>query len=148
MPPTLLALLGFAAWPLLLVAAIISWRSVLVLRGRAAHGNCVESLPVFAAIVVVAGLGERLAVTDPLAPVLLAARVGQSVVHLTSTSHWAVVVRFGLFAVQVGIGAWWLGWCANPPAERLYSSMFRTHNGPSWSTTGSRRTTAPMMVAV
>lgn len=128
MSPTLLTLLGFAAWTLLLVAAIISWRSVLVLRGRAAndfattgedvsplamrlsraHANCVESLPVLAAIVVVAGLGERLAVTDPLAPVLLAARVGLSVVHLASTSHRAVVVRFGLFAVQVGIGMWWV----------------------------------------
>ncbi|MFT5686058.1 MAG: putative MAPEG superfamily protein, partial [Myxococcota bacterium] len=108
MSPSILALL--------LVVAIIGWRSVLVLREDVspfamrlsrAHANCVENLPVFAAIVVVAGFAERFAVTDPLAPVLLAARVGQSVVHLASTSYWAVMVRFGLFVVQVGIGVWW-----------------------------------------
>ena len=49
----------------------------------------------------------RTAITDPLAPWLLGARVVQSVVHLASLSEAAVTVRFGFFAVQVAIAAWW-----------------------------------------
>lgn len=47
-------------------------------------------------------------ITDPLAIVLLACRVGQSIVHLASVSNLAVNMRFALFAAQIGIVAYWL----------------------------------------
>jgi hypothetical protein len=49
----------------------------------------------------------KTAVTDPLAPWLLAARVVQSSVHLASLSEAAVSLRFAAFAVQLAIAAWW-----------------------------------------
>jgi hypothetical protein len=55
---------------------------------------------------VVAG---RSAVTDPLAWVLLGARIVQSSAHLASLSVAAVNLRFAAFAVQLGIALWWAG---------------------------------------
>ena len=128
MSPTILALLLYAAWTLLLVAGIAGQRALLVLRGRPAnsftttgddvspfsarlcraHGNCVENLPVFGGVVLAAALTDKLAITDPLALVLLGARLGQSLTHLISTSHIAVSVRFAFFAAQVGILVYWV----------------------------------------
>jgi hypothetical protein len=50
---------------------------------------------------------KRSNVTDPLAPWLLAARVVQSGVHLSSLSAAAVNVRFLAFAVQIAIAVYW-----------------------------------------
>lgn len=72
-----------------------------------AHANCVESLPIFGGLLLVAIAAGRTAVTDPLACVLLAARVFQSLVHLVSTSPAMVMVRFTAFAVQMAIGVYW-----------------------------------------
>jgi len=72
-----------------------------------ARDNCYETLPLFAALALGASIAGRLAVTDPLAMWVLYARVGQSVVHLSSTSVPAVQLRAGLFFVQVLIYAWW-----------------------------------------
>ena len=47
-------------------------------------------------------------VTDPLALWALAARVGQSITHLISTSSLAVQVRFGFFFAQFLIQVWWI----------------------------------------
>ena len=127
MSPTLLALLLYAAWTLLLLGLIAGHRSVLVLRGRPAnrftpagddvspfaarlcraHANCTENLPIAGAVLVVAQLSGHADITDPLAFVLVGARLGQSVTHLISTSHPAVVVRFGFFLGQVGLLGWW-----------------------------------------
>ena len=49
----------------------------------------------------------RAPVTDPLAFVLLEARVAQSSIHLTSLSSAAVTLRFSALAVQVGIAVIW-----------------------------------------
>lgn len=51
-----------------------------------AHANCVEGLPIFGGLLVVALATGRANVTDALAPCLLAARVVQSSIHLASTS--------------------------------------------------------------
>lgn len=125
---SLAALVGYAAWTLLLVTGIALVRSGLVLvRRRApgaftpdmadvspfaarlarAHANCVENLPIFAALVVAAHLGGRPEVVDGLATAVLGARVAQSTVHLISTSSPAVLVRFAFFGVQVAIEAVW-----------------------------------------
>ena len=129
MGPTATALLGFAAWYLLLTFALGIFRSGLVLSGKKsansfatdgsdvgdfgrrlnrARDNCFETLPLFAAIVLAASLMNKISVIDPLAMYLLYARIGQSVTHLASTSIPATNVRFALFLVQLVIYAIWV----------------------------------------
>ncbi len=72
-----------------------------------AFANCVEGLPIFGGLLVVALLTDRTSITDPLAPWLLAARIVQSCIHLASLSVMAVNLRFAAFAVQVVIAAYW-----------------------------------------
>jgi uncharacterized MAPEG superfamily protein len=67
-----------------------------------AHMNCVENLPVYAAIVValVATSVESRAI-DSLAVTLLAARIGQTVTHIVMPpSNVAATLRFTLFFLQ------------------------------------------------
>ena len=128
MSHTLLALLGFICWTLALLVLMEAVRSKLVLTGEVAansfnpgnsnlspfmqrlaraHANCLEGLPVFGGLMVVAILAGRSSVTDPLAYALLAARILQSTIHLASTSSTAVTARFAAFAVQMGIAVYW-----------------------------------------
>jgi uncharacterized MAPEG superfamily protein len=128
MNATTFALTGFIAWTLLLLVLMEALRSQLVLTRRVrangfqpdnanlspfmqrlgrAHANCLEGLPVFGGLMLVALITERSALTDPLAPWLLAARVVQSVIHLVSLSAIAVTLRFTAFAVQMAIGVYW-----------------------------------------
>lgn len=129
MSPSALALVGYAAWTLLFVIAIISYRTGLVLAKKHSangfdpsgsdisefserlcrtHANCYENLPVFAALILVAMVTGNGAVTDPLARWVLVARVAQSTVHLISTSEVAVTIRATLQSVQLGIMAYWV----------------------------------------
>ena len=122
MNSSLLALTGFVAWTLLLLVLMESLRSRLVLlktvpsngfqpdngnlspfmqRLARAHANCLEGLPVFGGLLVIAALAGQTAITDPLALVLLGARVVQSLIHLASLSVMAVNLRFSAFAVQM-----------------------------------------------
>lgn len=73
-----------------------------------AHANCYENLPTVAALIVLAVATGNRDVTDPAALVLVAARIGQSLVHLRSTSNRAVSLRFVFFAVQAGIVGYWV----------------------------------------
>jgi uncharacterized MAPEG superfamily protein len=121
-------LVGLAAWTLFLLILMEALRSRLILtkaiaanafrpdnanlspfmqRLARAHANCVESLPVFSALLLVALLTNRTGVTDPLAPWLLAARLLQSCAHLASLSVPAVWIRFLAFAVQIAIAVYW-----------------------------------------
>lgn len=122
------ALALFISWALLLLFLMEVLRSRLVLAGRLAsnefrpdnanlspfmqrlaraHANCVESLPVFGGLLVLALVTGQGAVTDPLALWFVAARVVQSSIHLASLSVVAVNLRFAAFAAQMGIGAYW-----------------------------------------
>ena len=128
MNPTLTALVGFIAWSLFLLVLMEAIRSKLVLtkavaangftpdnsnlspfmqRLARAHANCVESLPVFGGLMLVAVLAGKSSITDPLAYALLGARILQSIIHLGSLSALAVTLRFSAFAVQMGIGVYW-----------------------------------------
>lgn len=128
MGATVFALTGFIAWTLLLLVLMEALRSQLVMSRRVpanrfqpdnanlspfmqrlarAHANCLEGLPIFGGLMLVALVTERTAVTDPLAPWLLAARIVQSVIHLASLSVTAVTLRFTAFAVQMAIGVYW-----------------------------------------
>ena len=129
MGPTGTALLGFAAWYLLLTFALGLFRSGLVLSGKKAantfatdgsdvgafgrrlnraRDNCFETLPLFVAIALAAQLANRVAVLDPLAMYLLYARIGQSLTHLASTNILAINVRFAFFIAQLVIYAIWV----------------------------------------
>src|SRR6188474_1318009 len=93
-------LLGFATWTALLLLftiGIYRWTRIFsgtvpirdfpadasggaewYRRATRAHANCIENLPVFGAIVVVAAaVGARGAALDALRVVLLCARIGQ-----------------------------------------------------------------------
>ena len=128
MSNTALALTGFIAWALLLLVLMEAIRSKMVLTGEVpasgfdplnstlgpfmqrlarAHANCVEGLPIFGGLMLVALATGRPGVTDGLAPVLLGARILQSLIHLASTSNAAVIARFTAFAVQMAIGVYW-----------------------------------------
>ena len=129
MSNTAVALLGFTSWTLFLVLSIAMFRGYWSVKGGhalnafapdgsdvspfsnricRAHANCLESLPVFAVIALYALATDQTSVTDPLALYVLAARVGQSTIHMISTAVPAVLVRANLFAVQVGIMGWLL----------------------------------------
>ena len=129
MSKSALVLTLFIAWALLLLVVMEILRSHLVLTGRArsnefkpdnsnispfmqrlarAHANCVESLPLFGGLLLVALVTGRTAATDPLAPWLLGARALQSSIHLASTSVVAVNARFAAFMLQVAIAVYWV----------------------------------------
>ena len=128
MSPTLAALTGFASWALCLLVLMEVIRAKLVVtkavpadkftpdnstlspfmqRLARAHANCVEGLPIFGSLMVIAVIAGKTAITDPLAYYFLAARILQSLIHLSSVSARAVTLRFAAFAVQMGIGVYW-----------------------------------------
>jgi uncharacterized MAPEG superfamily protein len=71
-------------------------------RSMRAHANCVENLPVFAALVL---LGSARAVPGDLfqlaAFAVLPARILQTVAHIWSGRSRAVLARFVFFCVQL-----------------------------------------------
>lgn len=123
-----LVLAFFISWTLVLLVLMEVLRSHLVLTGRSrsnefnpensnlspfmqrlarAHANCLEGLPVFGGLLLLALATGRTEVTDPLAPWLLGARIAQSGIHLASLSVMAVNARFTAFAVQLAIAVYW-----------------------------------------
>lgn len=129
MTPTATALLGYLLWMTLILLSLGGFRGVLTLTGKRAansfdpsgidvspfsgrlcrvHANCYESFPIVGGVMLFALATGATSVTDPLAYVVLGARVGQSVVHLASTSVPAVLLRFALFVVQIAIALLWL----------------------------------------
>lgn len=128
MNPTLTALTGFVAWSLFLLVLMEVIRSKLVVtraipangftpdnanlspfmqRLARAHANCVEGLPIFGSLMLIAVVAGKTGLTDPLAYAFLGARIVQSVIHLCSLSPLAVTLRFSAFAIQIAIGVYW-----------------------------------------
>ncbi len=124
-----LALTGYIGWFMLLLLMLATVRVGAVLTAHRApnsfrpdgtdmtpfvarlvrtHANCYESFPLIGGTLLLAMATGSTAITDPLALVLLACRIGQSIVHLASVSNLAVNLRFALFAAQIGIAAYWL----------------------------------------
>lgn len=129
MSPSVLALVGYVAWTILLAMTIVFYRTALVLKKQRAandflpsgedvspfsnrlcraHANCYENLPVFAALILLALVTDNAGITDSLARWVLVARVAQSTVHLISTSEMAVSLRAVFLLVQLGIEAYWV----------------------------------------
>ena len=118
-------LLGFAAWTLMtLMATVGLYRWSRILTGRAAisqwraneqqgsewycramraHANCVENLPVYGAVVLCATAAQvNDGVLNVLAPILLGARILQTVTHLSfRQTDQIAALRFTFFFVQV-----------------------------------------------
>jgi len=127
---TATALLGLVAWALLLAVLLINQRGLLVLSGKMkvnafkadgsntpsdfgqrlvrVHANSLESLPLQATLLLYAIATTQTAITEPLALVLLGARLFQSLMHLISTGPLFVWLRFAGFLAQLAILAWWL----------------------------------------
>ncbi|WP_289028128.1 MAPEG family protein [uncultured Paraglaciecola sp.] len=129
MNDTILSLLGYISWILFLVIFIAVYRTSLVMKKQKAPnefksdgsdsppfgerlsramGNCVESFAFIGGLMLLALATNSAVITNGLALVLLAARLGQSVTHLISTSVLAVQIRFVFFLIQVGICCVWL----------------------------------------
>ena len=127
---TACTLLGLVAWALVLVLLLVNQRGLMVMTGKMkvnafapdgsntpsdfgqrlvrVHANCLENLPLQAAVLLYAIAAGQTALTDPLAGLLLGARLFQSVMHLISTSPLFVWLRFAGFFIQLGILAYWL----------------------------------------
>jgi uncharacterized MAPEG superfamily protein len=124
----ILCLVGFAGWALFLVLMIGLYRVTQVLtrkvppkgfpggtphgserywRLNRAHMNTLESLPVFATLVLSAALvGVQGPLVDQIAMTILGARVGQSAAHVAGGDNIHVNVRFTFFAVQLVCFVW------------------------------------------
>ena len=122
------ALLGFAAWTLLLVIVVFLYRGVRCAGGAAinswprneknandlpfarrvadGHANCLENLAIFTVIVFAAAQTGRLEAIGALAPWVLYARIGQSLAHLSGVGQAHVFVRAGFWAVQLVLFVW------------------------------------------
>lgn len=126
--PSAIVLAGLIGWTLALVVLMELIRGYLVMSGAIpanrftpdngnlspfmqrlarAHANCLEGLPIFGGLILLALVTGQTAVTDPLAYVLLGARIVQSLAHLASGGIVAVYIRFGAFAVQLIVAAVW-----------------------------------------
>jgi uncharacterized MAPEG superfamily protein len=81
----------------------------LLQRAKHAHLNSIENFPVFAAVVVIAGLMGKIAVADAVACYVLYARVLQSVMHMLGTSLPLIALRGFFYAVQVVLIFYMLG---------------------------------------
>jgi len=122
-------LTAFIGWSLLLLILMEALRTRLVVKEVAlsnaftpdnanlspfmqrlsrAHANCIEGLPLFGGLLLIAIATDRTSVTDSLAPWFLVARLIQSSAHLLSLSVPAVNVRFSAFVVQLAIAAYWV----------------------------------------
>jgi uncharacterized MAPEG superfamily protein len=131
MTASISVLLGYTAWTLALVFSYVLYRTGLVMLGKTpanswtrgaqtwqdppivtriqhAHLNCIENLPLVAAVILAAQALGQGAVTDGLACWLLGARIAQSVVHIIAVNHWMVFIRATLWTVQALILIWWL----------------------------------------
>lgn len=103
-----LVLLAFAVW-IAGRASIAEWRADVTQgsdwhqRALRAHMNCIENFPVYAAIVVaLLAAGLQSPVIDRLALIMLMARMGQTVTHISlPPSNTAASLRFSLFFVQL-----------------------------------------------
>ena len=125
------AVLAFAMWTIAVLTFTIGvQRWSLILSGKAelksfpgdqphgsafyrratrAHANCIENLPVFAAIVIAAqASGAHSPTLDALAAAAVVARVLQTSTHLISGSNAAIGVRFSFLSVQL-VAFFWMG---------------------------------------
>ena len=126
MNQTLLALTGFAGWTLVLSFILLNMRAYYTFlssnkvalnifhpdgsntpgfgqRLTRAQLNCLEMLPVFCALVIVAALSKQLDMMNSTVIYLLYARIAQSVIHMISTNIIAVILRASFWSIQLAL---------------------------------------------
>jgi hypothetical protein len=129
MNDTIIGLLGYITWILVLLVWLAVYRTLLVAKKQQAvndfkadgsnspafgerlaraQGNCVESFAFMGGLMLLALATNSAVITNGLALLLLAARLGQSITHLMSTSVLAVQIRFAFFLVQIAICIYWV----------------------------------------
>ena len=129
MNDTIISLLGYITWILVLLVWLAAYRTLLVAKKEQAvngfkpdgsdspafgeritraQSNCVESFAFMGGLMLLALATNSAAITNGLALLLLAARLGQSITHLLSTSVLAVQIRFTFFLAQIGICFYWV----------------------------------------
>ena len=129
MNDTIISLLGYITWILVLLIWLAVYRTMLVAKKEQAvndfksdgsnspafgerlaraQGNCVESFAFIGGLMLLALAINLAEITNGLALLLFAARLGQSITHLLSTSVLAVQVRFVFFLIQVAICFYWV----------------------------------------
>jgi uncharacterized MAPEG superfamily protein len=129
MNDTIIGLLGYITWILVLLVWLAVYRTLLVAKKQQAvndfkadgsnspafgerlaraQGNCVESFAFIGGLLLLALATNSAAITNGLALLLLAARLGQSITHLLSTSVLAVQIRFAFFLVQIATCFYWV----------------------------------------
>ena len=120
-------LLLFVLWTLLMLGITLAGRATLVLLGKAranafppysydpgrffdrsarAYQNCLETLPVLAALVLASEIIGFHSEAGVFTLWVLIARLFQSSIHLVGAGHWLVFIRFHFFLVQVVLMAW------------------------------------------
>lgn len=127
--PTETVILALVLWALLLLVTLGCYRTLRTATARKAansfdpagqdmppfgqrltraHANAYEFLPFALAVLLFAVATGQSQVTDGLALPFLAFRIGQSLIHIISTSVIAVLIRFVvLFIPQIAIIVWW-----------------------------------------
>lgn len=126
------ATFAFAAWMLMLTVALVSSRGVAMAGGskitefpagiphggdrywrlNRAHANTAENVGLVAAVLLgTLATGIRGADVQVWPWVIVAARVAQSAIHVTSASAVAVRLRFAVFAVQLVSLGWLTARC-------------------------------------
>jgi uncharacterized MAPEG superfamily protein len=126
---TLTALLIFCLWFLILTFVTFLMRAWLALDGRKrvntfdtdgkdlpglghrltrARNNCYENIPVFASIVLFASVTHKLGLTDPLAPLVVVARLCQSMIHIASIRPLFVYLRVAAALFQWITYTYWI----------------------------------------
>ncbi len=121
------ALIGLATWAIILSFVLVTVRFMAIkggkelnsfdpegkdlstfgLRVTRAHANTLENLAILASFLLYAMATGQTAITEGLACWLLYARIGQSVVHMISTSVPFVFIRASLFSAQLIICLLW-----------------------------------------
>ncbi|MFT6329133.1 MAG: hypothetical protein ACJAYN_001062 [Bermanella sp.] len=129
MNASIIVLLGYISWTLVLLLALAFYRTYLSQSGKfkglkfqadgsdvpefgnrltRAQANCVECFSFIGGVLLLAIATDSTAITNGLAYILLAARLGQSIVHLVSTTNIAIQARFVFFLIQFGIVIYWV----------------------------------------
>lgn len=127
--PTAVALIAYISLIFILTLVIILWRAGLTMSGARrsnsftpsgadvapwyqrlcrAHANCYEHFPIFGGLLLLALATQNTQLTNATALYWLAARLGQTLVHLASNRSLVVNVRFSFFLTQMLIALYWI----------------------------------------
>jgi hypothetical protein len=122
-------IIGLIGWSIFLIAALLIFRSTMVLTGKVAINkflpdgsnlgdantrymravyNSLENLPILIGTLLTAVVMGMTSLSDQVASYILLARMAQTITHVVSSSPLAVAARFSFYTVQLGLCAYLL----------------------------------------